>query len=420
MKRVFSTVCILLLLITFTSFTAQPARAADWEYTFYGTVGQTEYFIITSNAYDEIQEAKIYNGVIPGMELDISGGVTLGLVGVPTTDGEFKVFITLKTRDLGTVDIKVTVYINPASSSEGTPVVTKDPTGETVVEGESATFIAKATNVRQYCWQIAIADACIDAVDLPSYIGKGIKVSGWNTEKLVLENIPTELNGAYIWCQFVGAEESVTSNAAMLTVIAEKDATPIITKHPTDETVEEGGEAIFVAKAKYAQHYIWQLVSPDGIVFDCDTVHKSFPDLKVDGAKTERITLSNIPIALDGYRIRCMFTAGDTVVSDMAKLTVTAKPTEAPTESPTEPSTEPPTEAVTEPTKGNVTDSDKNTSKKNNSNKFDKTEQSQPSKQENTGGNTALLITAIIAGAAVAIAGIMAFVILKLKGSGRK
>lgn len=115
-----------------------------------------------------------------------------------------------------------------------------------------------------------------------------------------------------------------------------------------------------------------------------------------------------------------MFTAGDTVVSDMAKLTVTAKPTEAPTESPTEPSTEPPTEAVTQPTKGNVTDSDKNTSKKNNSNKFDKTEQSQPSKQENTGGNTALLITAIIAGAAVAIAGIMAFVILKLKGSGRK
>ena len=125
MKRVCSILCVLMLLVTLFGGMTQSAQAADWEHTFYGTVGETEYFIITSNAYDEIQEAKIYNGVIPGMELDVAGGVTLGLAGVPTTEGEFKVFITLKTRDLGTVDIKVTVNISPGETevSSGVPVI---------------------------------------------------------------------------------------------------------------------------------------------------------------------------------------------------------------------------------------------------------------------------------------------------------
>ena len=127
MKRVCSLLCAVMLLTVFLTPLIQPARAADQEYTFYGTVGETEYFIIHSNAYDEILEAEIYNGVIPGMMLDVSGGATLGLAGIPTTDGEFKVFITMKTKGLGTVDIKVTVYINPAESSSGVPKVTKIP-----------------------------------------------------------------------------------------------------------------------------------------------------------------------------------------------------------------------------------------------------------------------------------------------------
>ena len=250
MKRVCSLLCAVMLLTVFLAPLIQPARAADQEYTFYGTVGETEYFIIHSNAYDEILEAEIYNGVIPGMLLDVSGGATLGLAGIPTTDGEFKVFITMKTKGLGTVDIKVTVYINPAESSSGVPKVTKNPTGETVVEGESATFIARADNVRQYCWQFALADASFDASELASYIGKGVKVSGWNSEKLVIENIPKELDGLYVWCQFVGAEASVDSAAAVLMVVPLEDASPVVTKHPTSETVEEGGSAEFVARAK--------------------------------------------------------------------------------------------------------------------------------------------------------------------------
>ena len=419
MKRVCSLLCAVMLLTVFLAPLIQPARAADQEYTFYGTVGETEYFIIHSNAYDEILEAEIYNGVIPGMLLDVSGGATLGLAGIPTTDGEFKVFITMKTKGLGTVDIKVTVYINPAESSSGVPKVTKNPTGETVVEGESATFIARADNVRQYCWQFALADASFDASELASYIGKGVKVSGWNSEKLVIENIPKELDGLYVWCQFVGAEASVDSAAAVLMVVPLEDASPVVTKHPTSETVEEGGSAEFVARAKYVQEYLWRLVTPNGNVYDCDSIQNYFPGLKVTGATTERLILSNIPLELNGSRIRCLFTAGYTTASDDAKLTVKEKATEpsteAPTEAPTEVPTEVPTEAPTEAPTEKPAEAPETPNASGDSAEIDRNDKDDSPKNNNT-----LLIVLIISVAAVAIAAIAGFTILKLRTGGRR
>jgi hypothetical protein len=403
-----------MLLTVFLAPLIQPASAADQEYTFYGTVGETEYFIIHSNAYDEILEAEIYNGVIPGMLLDVSGGATLGLAGIPTTDGEFKVFITMKTKGLGTVDIKVTVYINPAESSSGVPKVTKNPTGETVVEGESATFIARADNVRQYCWQFALADASFDASELASYIGKGVKVSGWNSEKLVIENIPKELDGLYVWCQFVGAEASVDSAAAVLMVVPLEDASPVVTKHPTSETVEEGGSAEFVARAKYVQEYLWRLVTPNGNVYDCDSIQNYFPGLKVTGATTERLILSNIPLELNGSRIRCLFTAGYTTASDDAKLTVTEKATEPSTEAPTEAPTETPTEVPTEAPTEKPTEAPESPNASGDFTEIDRNDKDESPKNDNT-----LLIVLIISVAAVAIAAIAGFTILKLRTGGR-
>lgn len=420
MKKISQVFSFILLFTLLLGQVAVPAEAADLEYNFVATVGETTYLIIISDAYDEITEAKIYNGVIPGLELDVAGGATLGLVGVPTTDGEFTVFIELTTQKTGTRDIKVTVAVNPADPS-GLPVVTKDPTGETVVEGESATFIARADNVTSYVWEIAIADASIDCADLSSYIGKGIQVSGYDTDTLVISNIPKELNDAYVWCQFVNADGSVCSTAAKITVIAEKDATPVVTKHPTDETVEEGGEAVFVAKAKYAQEYLWQFVSPDGITYDCADAPGMFSGLKVSGANSERIVLSNIPLELNGYRIYCRFTAGDTAASNMAKIYVTEKSeteppteetTEAPTEASTEASTEEPTDARSEAFKGVSTE----TKTDNQENVPDKAGREHETADDQN-GNDVLIIVAIVAAAAVAVAGITAFVILKLRGS---
>ena len=39
---------------------------------------------------------------------------------------------------------------------------------------------------------------------------------------------------------------------------------PVVTKSPTDETVNEGGHAEFVARFENAVWAVWHFVSPDG------------------------------------------------------------------------------------------------------------------------------------------------------------
>ncbi len=420
MKKAINSCIVLMVILMLVSSFSFFSYASYEEYSFYATEGKTEYFVLHSNAYDKITEGRITSGEIPGMWLEISSNVTLGLAGVPTTPGEYTVYITMTTEGLGTVDYKVTVYVNPAESSEGVPVVTKNPTSETVIEGDSATFIARASNTRQYVWEIALADASLTCEEAAAYFGKGVSFTGYDTDTLVIHNIPEELNGAFVWCQFVGAEESVTSTAAKLTVTPAEKATPVVTKNPTDETVEVGGEAVFVAKAKYAQSYRWQLISPEGVRYDCSVAADDFKGLAVYGANTEQIVLENIPIELNGYRIRCIFTAGDDASSEMAHLYVIEKGSEAdpdaspaaspeasaaPTESPA-PTKTPETVA---PTEDNSDNSDKAPQKQD-----DKTHA--PDTEGSGGKNNTIIIVAIVAGAAVAIAAIGAFVFLKLKG----
>lgn len=413
MKRVSKFLAMLVLALIL--LTALPLKADAAEAcTINGTVDKYMEFVFFYDDQD-IVESVTSTGHVPGMNVVFFGDGGVALEGVPTIAGTYLIEVTVYTQRTSGYNFVLTVTIRE-KSADGTPVVTKHPTGETLVEGESATFIAKADNVRQYVWEIGIADACIDVEILPNYIGKGVKVSGWDTERLVIENIPIELDGAHVWCRFVGAEESVTSDSAILKVISLENAIPVVTKHPTSETVEAGGEAVFVAKAKYVQIYTWQLISPEDVVFDCETIQLSFPELKVSGAKTERLTLSNIPLELNGYRVRCMFTAGDAVTSDFAKLTVTEKATEPATE----PTTEAPTETTTEPSESQSKTEDPGQANTNGTVPGESVSASaaeQPVKDDGDGdgGGNTLLIVAILSAAAVAIVGIAGYTVLKLK-----
>lgn len=414
MKRIYRITFVLMLLAILVSTMSLTAFAES--VYFNGTVGESETFWIHTDYDTTVDDCAIVNGDVPGMHLSLPNPASVCLEGTPTKAGTYTIYVSVTTSVGMELEYTVTVSIDEAKTptetpkpSDGTPKITKHPTGEKVIEGDSAVFIANADNVRQYAWEITIADAVLDCTQLPTYLGKNVKVSGANSEKLVLSNIPKELNGSYVRCRFIGAEESVYSEYAKITVTPLSEATPEVTKHPTSETVEEGGEAVFIAKAKYTQIYTWQLISPEGIIFDCETVHLTFPELKVTGAKTETIVLSNIPLELNGYQIRCMFTAGDAAVSNSAKLTVTAKPTEPPTEEPTEAPTEA-TDATEEP-------ETHPTAKAPENNATDATA-AKPSESDtgnSAGSGDTLLIVAVISVTAIVIAAIVAGTILILK-----
>lgn len=86
----------------------------------------------------------------------------------------------------------------------------------------------------------------------------------------------------------------------------------IITKSPTDETVDENGSATFIAKAEFAKSISWIFVSPDAKTwYDAANTSTQFMGLGVDGQGTEILKLTSIPASLDGWRVQCVFTGGD-------------------------------------------------------------------------------------------------------------
>ena len=108
---------------------------------------------------------------------------------------------------------------------------------------------------------------------------------------------------------------------------------PVITKHPTAETVKEGGYAEFVARANYCNKIVWRLLSPTG---GSDVLAKDapirFPGLVVTGLETERLGLDHIPKELDGWRVRAEFVGRDgTSLSEAVPITVTAQALQVPT-----------------------------------------------------------------------------------------
>lgn len=384
-------------------------------------VGEACSFLFHQDGTDTVSAAAIASGSAPGLGVAIIDGNSVALAGTPTTAGTYELSVSVETQNGGLLQyaISLTVQEEPPVS-DGIPVITKQPGGETVFETDSPIFIADADNTKQYVWELLTAQgatiACSDLVNAYA----GLTVTGFDTNTLQLGNIPLALNGSKVRCLFVGTEQSIYSDYAAITVRSAKEAKPVVTKNPTSEKVKEGGLCQFVARAKYTQYYDWELISPDGTYYEADTLEDLFAGLKVTGEYTDTLTLRNIPAELDGYRARCKFYSAAVVASAPAYLYVipnpettepteetteaTEEPTEAATEAPTEAPTEAetvPAEAVTEaPTEAPV-----------------QTEAPAPEAQtpEAENGNSGIAPVAIAGGAAIVIAAIAAYVILKLK-----
>ena len=133
-------------------------------------------------------------------------------------------------------------------------------------------------------------------------------------------NVVTE-NGTYSFIINI----SITGGTTPTEAPAAGDP-PHITKHPTGETVEPGGSAQFVARADDATKITWRLVSKDTTVtYTAADAPDYFPGLSVDGLGTERLTLENIPSALNEWCVEAKFeNANGASYSNGARITVKA------------------------------------------------------------------------------------------------
>ena len=105
-----------------------------------------------------------------------------------------------------------------------------------------------------------------------------------------------------------------------------------ITKHPTNEKVQTGKAASFIAHANYFTSCHWYF-EKDGKVIDAKDAAGNFPGLSVSGISEEKLLLKNIPASLDGWSVYCTFTTPNKSLSTNAALiTVTDANTPEPTE----------------------------------------------------------------------------------------
>lgn len=126
------------------------------------------------------------------------------------------------------------------------PTVTKDPTGETVTEGGSAIFIARADNAQSLVWRFISADGVTtyDYTQVRSAFPT-LGVAGGDTETLTLTGIPYELNGWKVACLFKGHSQDVVSAGALITVNQTAVTQPTITRQPTGAEMKIGDDTGF-------------------------------------------------------------------------------------------------------------------------------------------------------------------------------
>ena len=104
---------------------------------------------------------------------------------------------------------------------------------------------------------------------------------------------------------------------------------PIITKSPTDETVTEGGSAMFVARYENAIWAVWHFVSPDRQTdMTYEAAQSRWPYMEIVNGMYSTMTLRNIPLDLNGWTVYCRYTNNfGSTDTKSALITVKAAPT---------------------------------------------------------------------------------------------
>ena len=118
------------------------------------------------------------------------------------------------------------VYLLPVSAAGGI-TITRHPEDQTVVEGGSCTYAAAGKGHTGITWRLCSPDG---TEDFPfTYAAEhfpGLRVSGKNSNKLTLKNIPGEMDGWLVYCVYSTKAEKEPTDVAILRV-TDRSGNPI-------------------------------------------------------------------------------------------------------------------------------------------------------------------------------------------------
>jgi glucose/arabinose dehydrogenase len=243
-------------------------------------------------------------------------GVTtsvLTLTGVPAglNNNQYRL---VATNSAGTAtSAAATLTVNTAA---GAPVITTQPTNQTVTAGQNVSFTvaASGTPTPTYQWQVSIGGGPF------TNLTNTAPYSGVTTTTLTITGATAGLSGNQYRAVATNSEGSATSNAAVLTV----NTVPAITTQPANQTVNAGQTATFTVAASGTPTptYQWQ-VSIGGGPFTNLTNTAPY-----SGVTTTTLTITGVTGGLSGNQYRAVATNSvGSATSNAATLTVNVAPT---------------------------------------------------------------------------------------------
>ena len=115
----------------------------------------------------------------------------------------------------------VSTPANDIETQEGGPVITKQPTDETISEGEDAIFIAYADAYDYMSWRVYNPERTesYSPVVLPSMFGQGMYYYGDTSCELALCCVPSEMSGWYVQAFFTKDGKTTATDRVVLNVV---------------------------------------------------------------------------------------------------------------------------------------------------------------------------------------------------------
>ena len=136
------------------------------------------------------------------------------------------------------------------------PVIISNPTNQTVAAGGTVTFAAKVNGATAYRWQYNAGSGWKDLYN-------GTVYSGVTTTRLTFTAVAS-LTRIQYRLRATSGGCTVYSNGATFTMKQATVSKPMITSHPSNQTVAAGSTVTFTAKANSATSYRWQYNAGSG------------------------------------------------------------------------------------------------------------------------------------------------------------
>lgn len=225
----------------------------DSTYTGLYTVGEEIGFTFTYSG--SIYQVSVDSGKLPDGVKMTNDETSITIKGTAKKAGDYSFTILCFDEAFGGWHYQPVRIVIEAAAEPDKPEITKDPTPESTPEGGSVVFIAKADHAKEIIWHLESPNGqtTIEVKNAPNQFA-GLRYSGNNAERLVLENLPLSLNGWKAKAKFVGSNGDAWSKTALITVVKAELKTPVIDTQPRGTTLEEGQTTVLSVYAS----------SPDG------------------------------------------------------------------------------------------------------------------------------------------------------------